>query len=149
MIKISLSDFAGRVREKNRISFGDVQRLQRDVLPDGIASREDAETLLGIDREVTRADVAWSRWLVAALVDFVVWAERPTGVVDEEMARWLAAALAGGGARHGKTARLIAREIAQEAQAFENDALAALAAGVAKPRASQAGPDLASASLAA
>ena len=29
-----------------RISFGDVKRLQRDILPDGISSREDAELLL-------------------------------------------------------------------------------------------------------
>ena len=35
---ISLSDFAIKVRSKNRISFGDVQRLQRNVIPDGIGS---------------------------------------------------------------------------------------------------------------
>jgi hypothetical protein len=39
MITVSLSEFAAKVRQKNRISFGDVRRLQRDILPDGIASR--------------------------------------------------------------------------------------------------------------
>ena len=71
---------------------------------------------------------AWSGFLIATLVEFVVWADRPTGIVDEDTARWLAAALAGDGAvPPTRTARLIAREVAEEAEAFENDAFAALA----------------------
>jgi hypothetical protein len=31
-----------------------VQRLRRDVLPDGIAAREEAELLVQLDREVGR-----------------------------------------------------------------------------------------------
>ena len=71
---------------------------------------------------------AWSGFLIATLVEFVVRADRPTGIVDEDTARWLAAALAGDGAvPPTRTARLIAREVAEEAEAFENDAFAALA----------------------
>ena len=120
-----LSEFAGRLRAKNRINFADVQRLQRDVLPDGIASRADAELLISLDRNVSRSNSEWERWLVAMVVDFVVWTERPTGVVHEDTAFWLAAALKGKGARATKTGRLIAREVVQEAEAFENEALAA------------------------
>jgi hypothetical protein len=128
-----LSDFAAKAVERNRISFGDVQRLRRSILPDGLGCRAEAEALLSLDRKVGKADPAWERWLVATLVDFVVWAERPTGVVDEDTALWLAAALSGGGSGASRRARLIAREIAEEAHAFEHDALAALARIAAAP----------------
>jgi hypothetical protein len=149
MSKVSLSEFVSKLREKGRISFGDVQRLQRDVLPDGLGEREEAELLIELDRHVSRTDDAWSGFLIATLVEFVVWAERPTGIVDEDTARWLAAALTGDSAAlPTRTARLVAREVAEEAQAFENDALAALAEGFAKRKARPAGPVLASAALA-
>src|SRR4051794_391990 len=98
MNKLSLTEFASKAREKKRISFGDVQRLQRDILPGGLRSREEAELLTDLDRGVARVDPAWSRFLIATLMDFVVWAERPTGIVEEDTARWLAAALTGEGA---------------------------------------------------
>lgn len=98
-----------------------------DLLPAVIRSRAEAETLIRLDRMVSPADPAWRPRLVAALVDFVVWSERPTGLVREASVRWLAAALAAGGARSAATARLVAREIAAEAHAFENEALAILA----------------------
>ena len=150
MSKISLSEFAAKICEKNRVTFADLQRLQRDILPDGLVSREDAELLIGLDRSIARADAGWTRFVVAAIVDFVVWGERPTGVVNEDTARWLAVALTGGGASPSpRSARLIAREIAQEAQAFENDALTTLAASVSEPKAGRPDADLAPVSLAA
>ena len=132
----SLSEFAGRCRAKNRITFADVQRLRRDVLPDGITSREDTELLIALDRDVSRSNSEWERWLVVAVVDFVVWTERPTGVVHEDTALWLAATLKGEGACATKTGRLIAREVVEEAEAFENEALSALASTFSnrKPR---------------
>jgi hypothetical protein len=124
MSEHSLSEYADKIFQKDRISFGDVQRLQRSVLPNGVASREEAELLIELDRRVEKSDDTWRRCLVAMIVDFVVWSERPTGVVEEDTARWLSAALDGSAS---STARLIVREIAEEAQAFENDALLALA----------------------
>jgi len=150
MINSSLSEFTNKAREKNRISFGDVQRLQRNILPGGIGSREEAELLIDLDRDVARADAAWSGFLIATLADFVVWAERPTGIVDEDTARWLMALLTAKSAGAvTRTARLIAREIVEEAQAFENDALALLASTLAQPKARQAERGSARASLAA
>jgi hypothetical protein len=52
LINSPLHVFARRVRETGRINFGDVKRLQRDILPDGISSREEAELLLTLDRIV-------------------------------------------------------------------------------------------------
>ena len=78
----SLQEFVAKIATRNRITFADVRRLQRDILPDGIVDREQAELLLGIDRRVARADIAWADWLVVTIVDFVVWGERPTGTVE-------------------------------------------------------------------
>jgi hypothetical protein len=115
MINPSLDLFAATLIEAGRIRSGDVKRLQRDLLPDGISSRAEAELLLRLDQSVRRPDPAFSAWLVAAMVDFVVWRARPTGYVDRETAEWLARALVG---HRGptRTALLIAGEIVREAQ---------------------------------
>ena len=112
MINSSLQAFASNVQKAGRISFGDVQRLQRDILPDGISSRAQAELLLTLDQSVRRADRAFADWLVAMMVDFVVWGTRPTGVIDGETAAWLTPFLGG---QRTRTMRRLARELAAEA----------------------------------
>ena len=112
MINSSLQTFASNVQNAGRISFGDVQRLQRDILPDGISSRAEAELLLTLDQTVSRADRAFADWLVAMMVDFVVWGVRPTGTVDAQTAAWLTPFLAG--QRATKAMRRLARELAAE-----------------------------------
>jgi hypothetical protein len=92
MINSELRDFIDRVVENRRISDGDVIILQRDVLPDGLNSREDAEALLALDRVVDAAE-NWGEVLCALMVDFVVWGSRPTGYVTGTDALWLAAVL--------------------------------------------------------
>jgi hypothetical protein len=121
MIRVSLRDFDGKVRLRNRITYGDVQRLKRDVLPEGIESREEAELLLDLDRGIDRIDGSWTSWLVAMFVDFVVWGERPTGVVTDDTAEWLASALAVPEMRPTKTGRLIARAVNEEAEVSGED----------------------------
>ncbi len=113
MINPSLQTFANKVQAAGRISFGDVNRLQRDMLPDGISSRKEAELLLTLDQTVGRTDRAFADWLVAMMVDFVVWGMRPTGVIDGETAAWLTSFLVG--QRTTKTMRRLARELAAEA----------------------------------
>src|SRR3954452_12366685 len=114
MINSALQVFASKVQKAGRISFGDVKRLQCDALPDGISCREEAELLLTLEQSVSRADRAFSDWLVAMMVDFVVWGLRPTGTVDGETAAWLTPFLVG--QRATKTTRRLARELAAEAE---------------------------------
>ena len=113
MINSSLRAFADKALKAGRISFGDVNRLRRDILPDGISSREEAELLLALDQAVGRSDRSFADWLVATMVDFVVWGMRPTGVIDGETAAWLTPFLVG--QRTTKTMRRLARELAAEA----------------------------------
>jgi hypothetical protein len=112
MINSSLQTFANKVQEAGRISFGDVKRLQRDILPDGISSRGEAELLLSLAQTVGRVDRAFGDWLVATTVDFVVWGLRPTGIIDAKTAAWLTPFLAG---QRTRTMRRLARELAAEA----------------------------------
>jgi hypothetical protein len=111
----ALETFAAKIMAKSRITFGDVCRLRRDILADGVTCREEAELLLQVDRLVRRADCSWVEWLTSAIVEFAVWSERPTGHVDADAAGWLAQELSKQGPL-SKAGRRIAREIQLEAE---------------------------------
>jgi hypothetical protein len=108
---IPLRAFATKVRASNRLGFGDLRRLQRDVLPDGIATREEAEMLLAIDATVARLDIGWSSYLAGAIRAFVLSSSDPPGPVDPETKGWLVDILSQGSAR---SAAAVAREIAAD-----------------------------------
>ena len=127
MINTSLQHFCNHAKSVGGISEANVRRLMRDVLPEGIGSREEADMLIALERAVP-ADAAFGDFLIAAVVDFAVWGERPTGRIERETAAWLAGSLSG---RSGPTpvAARIAVEIVREAQASaENLTAFALAA---------------------
>ena len=112
MIRISLRFFANRVLKTKRIDKSDRRTLERVIFSDGVRSRIEVEILLQLARTVKEVDPEWTDFVVAAIVDFVVWGDRPTGYVEAETARWLLAVLSADG---GKLARRIAREVAAEA----------------------------------
>ena len=114
MTKNSLRDFVAGVLERKCISANDVAKLRREVLPNGLMHRDEADMLIALDRAVP-SDRAWSEYLIAEVVEFVVWVCRPTGAVDEDTAHWLTATLACG-AGPTETAMRIAFAIVKEAQ---------------------------------
>ena len=59
MSSTSLCAFVSKVRANNRLRFGDLRRLQRDVLPTGLSTREEAEILLDLDQSITKVDDGW------------------------------------------------------------------------------------------
>jgi len=122
MIDRSLAAFAARVAERNRIDAEDIHDLQRNVLPEGFASREEADVLIALDRAVADQDPAWADFLVDAVVAFAVWTSRPTGYVDADTARWLTGLL-GCGAGVSETARRIAFEVVREAERVDETLL--------------------------
>jgi hypothetical protein len=73
-----LQDFVTTTATRGRITFGDVRRLQRDHLPGGITSCEEAALLIDLDRLVSRADRAWLDWLVSAIRDFAARCDQTT-----------------------------------------------------------------------
>ena len=125
-----LQDFVCRTLEHKRISFGDLRRLQRDILPDRITTREEAEILLALDRTLDRADRGWRDYLIRAVRDFVIWGSPPAGHIDGDKAQWMMTALSSSSA---KTARALTLEIMRAGPEFDDD-LRAVAARPKKER---------------
>jgi hypothetical protein len=130
----SLRDFVSRAIEHKRIRFGDLRRLQRDILPARITTREQAEVLIALDSFVDRADREWQRYLIARVRDFAIWGSPPAGRINIDKAEWLVAALR---TSSRKTAGAITREIMREAPEVDDEALQALSVN---PRRGRAGP---------
>jgi hypothetical protein len=121
--------FATKARASNRLLYGDLRRLQRDVLPTGATSREEVEILLSLDW-IERVDRNWPRYLAMTVSKFVLSTADPPGVIDGGTAAWLAAALADA---RPKTASAIVRTLTGEAHHVD-EALVAFVRKGAKPR---------------
>lgn len=96
MIKTTLRQFIDRILEDRCITDNDVRLLQRDLLPHGISSQDEADMLIALDRAVRRRAPRWDEFLVQAVAEFAVWTARPTGIVLGADARWLVASLSAG-----------------------------------------------------
>ena len=115
MIGHELREFVDRVMDCRAIDDEDVKFLQRDILVDGAATRDTIDVLVALDRAVPARCEAFGDYLVALVVDFAVWQNRPTGVIDRDKAHWLVATLTAGEGPTA-TARRIAFEIVREAE---------------------------------
>lgn len=115
MIRASFERFIHDVTSAGAITRQDVRRLQRDIIPDGIETRDEADLLIALDRAVHDKDPAWSACVIQTVVDFVVWTSRPTGHVDREAATWLVASL-GCGRGPTEVAMAIAFDVVRESE---------------------------------
>jgi hypothetical protein len=131
MSNTSLCAFVSKVRSNNRIRFGDLRRLQRDILPNGISARHEAEALLDLDRSIERADEGWSVCLTTLIKNFVISSSIPPGYVDRPTAEWLVSWLTDS---RPAIAHVIARSIVLEANQVDG-VLRAFAPLAAKRRA--------------
>lgn len=113
MIQISVEQFCNHAVSAGGISPEDLLALKREVIPDGITHREEVDLLIALERAVPASE-EFADFLVAMVVDYVVWGERSTGYVDRETASWLAATLSGRSGPSPVAAR-IALEIVREA----------------------------------
>ena len=129
----SLRDFVSRAVEHKRIRFGDLRRLQRDILPARITTREQAEVLIALDSFVDKADREWRRYLIATVRDFTIWGSPPAGRIDIDKADLVVAIRTSS----RKTAGAITREIVREAPEVDDEALQALSVN---PRRARSGP---------
>ncbi|WP_262029937.1 hypothetical protein [Microvirga sp. Mcv34] len=92
MMKDQLRDFIDRISETKHVSDDDVTMLQGEILPGGLTSRIEVESLLALDRTIDVAE-SWGTALTKLVVDFVVWSRAPHGVVSNDDAFWLATLL--------------------------------------------------------
>jgi hypothetical protein len=114
-----LTLFARKVSTSNRLLFADLRRLRRDVLPNGITSREEAEILLGLDH-VERLDAGWPAYLAEAVVAFILSASEPPGL-DPATTAWLAAVLP---AAQPRTAAAVVRTLERAGYQLSEELLA-------------------------
>jgi hypothetical protein len=121
----TLRDFSAKALAHRRIGFGDLRRLQRDILPDGITSREEAEILIALDRAIAKVDKGWTEYLVGAVKEFVVWRLPPEGAIDPETSEWLVSHLSAD--RPTRTALAILRAVEAGARPAEEPAEDSLA----------------------
>jgi hypothetical protein len=127
----SLQSFVDKRSAAGRLGFGDLRRLQRDVLPEGPRSREEVGALIALDKVLERFDDAWPGYLEAAVMGFVVSAAGPTGCLDRGTEGWLATALS---SARPATAQAIARAVLLKVRS-PGDALRGIAKPAAKRRA--------------
>jgi hypothetical protein len=101
-------------------------------LNDIVVTRDIVDVLVALDRAVPQSSPAYADYLVALVVDFAVWENRPTGVIDRDKAHWLVTTLSAGEGPTA-TAQRIAFEIAREAEHCDEALIAfAFARGAAK-----------------
>ena len=120
MICSELRDFVDHVLEQRDIGDADVNKLARDILPDGAGSQDVIDVLVALDRAMATPKASWSAFLVATVVDFVVWTSRPTGVVNRDLAQWLMASLTVGEGPTSNAMR-IAFEVVREAERCDEE----------------------------
>lgn len=133
MIGHELREFVDRVMDCRAIDDEDVKFLQRDILVDGALTRDAIDVLVALDRAVPERCDAFGDCLVALVVDFAVWQNRPTGVIDRDKAHWLVTTLSAGEGPT-PTARRIAFEIVREAERCDEALIGfALSKGMAAP----------------
>jgi hypothetical protein len=123
MIRWALETFITNAMGRGEISRSDVNALRRDIVPNGLESRDEADLLIALDRALQDKDESWSAFMVQAVVDFAVWSSRPTGRIDRETAEWLIASLSCG-TGPSDTAVRIAFEIVREAEGSDESLVA-------------------------
>jgi hypothetical protein len=105
-----LHDFVTKTAARGRITFGDLRRLQRQYLPRGVSTFEEAELVIRLDAMARRADKAWTEWLIAAIRDFSVSSGPAIGPDGSSKCEWVTKLLGAIGAPT-RAARRIARQI--------------------------------------
>ncbi len=123
-----LRAFARKATTSHRLIYGDLRRLQRDVLPAGATTREEVEILLSLD-SLERVDEGWPGYLARTVTDFVLATSDPPGIVDAKAAAWLVTSLSDA---RPKTAAAIVRTLLGEAQQVDA-ALVAFVRGARRP----------------
>lgn len=80
-----------------RIDASDVVSLLREVYPEGVRGRNEAEALIAFDREFSDPAPEWRGFMAEAVADHLLRRSEPLGIITEEKAAWLIRAIAPAG----------------------------------------------------
>src|SRR6185312_6374616 len=117
--------------KSGRVSADDALRLRREVFPDGVVSRDEADALIALEARVANNDDAWVQTFAEAIADHVLQAS-PN--VSDETAAWLASRFGAGAPREAELEALLkildhADSAPESLHAFMRERLAAWMAG--------------------
>ena len=94
----SFDILARRVAEDGRVSADELLELRRSAWPDGVISKDEAEAIFALNRQLTERGPDWTDFFVEAIGEFVVNQIAPKGYVDDANAAWLMAQIHADGA---------------------------------------------------
>ncbi|MBY0531803.1 MAG: hypothetical protein K2P86_07510 [Xanthobacteraceae bacterium] len=80
-----------------RIDASDVVSLLREVYPEGVCGRNEAEALIAFDREFSDPAPEWRGFIAEAVADHLLRRSEPLGIITDEKAAWLIRAIAPSG----------------------------------------------------
>ncbi|MCB1542012.1 MAG: hypothetical protein KDJ25_14580 [Rhodoblastus sp.] len=66
-----------------------VRRLRYDLFRGDALTQDEAAALFSIERSVRPDCPDWREFFVDVIVDFLLWQQRPSGVLNEAQAEWL------------------------------------------------------------
>lgn len=84
---LSFVDVIEELAAKGRLTGEDVLYLRRQVFPDGVVDRQEADVVFELDHACTVKDSSWTQFYVDALTDFYLWQSDPRGYVSEDQAQ--------------------------------------------------------------
>ncbi|MCP5395752.1 MAG: hypothetical protein H6918_03275 [Sphingomonadaceae bacterium] len=87
------ADLARAVAADGQASSEEILALRRLGWGDGQISREEAEAIFAVNRQLSGRSEEWVDFFVEALGEFIVNGTEPRGYVDEEEAQWLIGAI--------------------------------------------------------
>lgn len=85
----SFSDFSAALKSGATLSADDVLALRREVWPDGVVARAEAEAIFELHRHARTSGAEWGDFFIEAIADHVLNGTEPRGYVDSETAAWL------------------------------------------------------------
>jgi hypothetical protein len=91
MAELFLDSRLSAMAARNRITAEDVLSLRRVMYADGIASRNEAESLFALNNSCSDRCDEWTEFMVEMVCDYIVNQEKPAGYITENNADWLVA----------------------------------------------------------
>jgi hypothetical protein len=127
----ALQALTGDLAKRGRVSADDALRLRREVFPDGVVSRDEADALIALEARVANNNDAWVQTFAEAIADHVL---QFGSNVDDKTAAWLVARFGAGAPREAELHALLkildhADSAPESLHAFVRERLAACAAG--------------------
>ena len=122
----SLVSILGDLDQAREIGDQHVLAMRRAFYANGVISKDEAESLLSLDRRLTSQHTSWRQFLAEAVTDYIVHQEQPSGYVTAENSDWLVSQIASDGVVQSRNGIEVLVKVLDQAR-FAPDSLARFA----------------------